>query len=175
MKIISIAIFLLTSQVFAQDQSVINDWKKVHLAYAAFTNRYCKPQAKVSRELYEAMSSALSINPRSINLERINISSVDATWGVYEKLGEAYDTIPKCTGTFYSPKGAHQCELEFNEQGLVVGACNIRSGYSYSRDLNNMRINLSLKARKKIESKKDAPAIRRYDSRTGRNLIDPSY
>ena len=166
MKKLIFIILISSLPVFAQDQAGFREWQKAHLTYVDFIKKYCVSGVKVSRNLYEEMATSLSVNPRSINLERVITGWDDITWDTWEKLGGVYDFSPRCVGTFYSPRGSHQCDLGFNEEGIIVNACKVGRLDYFSERLRASAIKLTENGRKRIKKPETEAGITfgKYDS-----------
>ena len=91
-------------EVKQREQKIEND-KRVASRKASLQT-HCKGNPKVSVTLIERFSSRLQVSPDTIKLSRV---SLDLGWD------------GSCKGVFYTPKGAKNCELEFNQSGVVTG------------------------------------------------------
>jgi len=91
-------------EVKQREQKIEND--KRLASRKAFLQTHCKGNPKVSVTLIERFSSRLQVSPDTIKLSRV---SLDLGWD------------GSCKGVFYTPKGAKNCELEFNQSGVVTG------------------------------------------------------
>lgn len=113
-------------------------------------SRMCVGTPKIYQEVLERLSQRVSVNPDSIQLKRVNVS---------DDYGMA-----ACTGTFYSPRGAFSCLVEFQENGVIASACETLDTTTYTGKLRMNSRPDSLPDSSMIKKESD------YDLMTGKRI-----
>lgn len=84
-------------------------------------SKFCAGLPRLTLGVIEAMGAKLEVNPDTIKMKRVNLLLDTAD----------KSALGKCIGVFYSPRGSHSCELEFDSKGIVQKACELGlPGYS---------------------------------------------
>ncbi len=139
----------------------------MHLFYVNFYKKFCTPDIKIEPTLIEQISRLLSVHPGSITVPKYGLVWKDNTFGQYEKLGEKFDQTPECYVTFYTPRGAQDCKVQFNERGWVDFACDTGNPNSFTRKLGFEINGLYLKHRRRLPEPPPPSMGRRFDLGTG--------
>jgi hypothetical protein len=116
-------ILLISSHCFATDKDILDLVNRNNNAITKF----CSGKPKTLIIVFEGLSRSLQVNPDSINLNRVSTFK-DQDMGI----GEIYF---KCMGVFYSPKGAQNCEIDFDEKGVISKACGVGRNDTYTERL----------------------------------------
>jgi hypothetical protein len=88
--------------------------------------KFCSGKPRTYTSVFEQLSKSLQVNPNSITTNRISL--VKKSY-----FGEVYLS---CVAVYYSPKGAHECEVHFDEKGIVSRACYSSPGdMAYTEEL----------------------------------------
>jgi hypothetical protein len=113
-------------------------------------SKMCTGLPKIYQEVLERLSQRVSVNPDSIQLKRVNLSD---DYG-----------MTACTGTFYSPRGAFSCLVEFQENGVIASACETLDTKTYTGKLRMNSRPDSLPDSSMIKKESD------YDLMTGKRI-----
>jgi hypothetical protein len=87
--------------------------------------KFCSGKPKNYLTVFERLGQSLEVNPDSINLKRVGLITDGHS-------GELYF---RCVGIYYSPKGAHECEVQFDEKGSIAKACSKAGDMTYTEKL----------------------------------------
>ncbi len=90
-----------------------------------FTEKSCSIKANIFINVKEQLAASLRVNPDSMNLKRVGVK-IDA-YGTRQVKG--------CVGYFYHTNGVTECELEFDQAGVISRACNFGYANTHSRKL----------------------------------------
>ena len=91
-------------------------------------NSFCKGKPRFLQTIAETIGGRIGVNPSSVTLDRVEIVSVSMWYlgmantepGSQEAREEHYNG---CNGVFYTPKGPLNCNLHFNNNGIVTNIC----------------------------------------------------
>lgn len=108
--------------------------------YQRSINQFCRGKPTVDAQLKEAMSNRLRVSPDSISLNRVEIYTKELIYvemNGFSNRTDGSNRYSYCHGVFYSPGGSFECNLNFNQNNVIVNACDVRSGTFFTDSLFN--------------------------------------
>ena len=106
--------------------------------YQRSINQFCRGKPVIDAQLKEAISNRLRVSPDSISLNRVEIYTKELIYvemNGFSNRTDGSNRYSYCHGIFYSPSGSFECNLSFNQNNIIVNACDVRSGTFFTDSL----------------------------------------